>query len=280
MRRLPVQAGGNARGPALALSALVAAFLALAAAQAQTAAPGQAAAETRFTVRIQNVTTASTLALSNGRSAAVPFSGGVWVVHTGANPLFTPGEVEPGQGLKALAEAGLPATLESNLRGVAGVRSSGVFETPIAPAVRRNSAGEMQREPAPRPGTVLSRMLHPGHRFEFTVSARPGDRLSLALMAGQSNDGFVAPGPLGIVLFTPDGTPVSGEVTAQLHLWDAGTEVNEEPGLGRNQGLRQGAPHAGDPERHPVRLMTAAEFGDRWPPVERLVRVTITPARR
>jgi hypothetical protein len=280
MRRHLLPLDSNARGLAQLPSALLAVFLAATAAQAQASAAGQAPAETRFTVRIQNVSTASTLELSNGRSVAVPLSGGVWAVHAGANPLFTPGEVEAGLGLKALAEAGLPATLEGNLRGLAGVRSSGVFETPIAPAIRRNSAGEMQREPAPRPGTVLSRMLHPGHRFEFTVSGRPGDRLSLALMVGQSNDGFVAPGPLGIVLFTPDGTPVSGEVTAHLHLWDSGTEVNEEPGLGRNQGLRQGAPHAGDPERRPVRLMSAAEFGDRWPPVERLVRVTITPARR
>jgi hypothetical protein len=115
---------------------------------------------------------------------------------------------------------------------------------------------------------------------EFTpgsVKARPGDRLSLALMLSQSNDGLLASGAAGIPLFDDGGRPVQGELTSQLSLWDAGTEVNEEPGAGRNQGLRQGAPHAGDPERRPVRPIAEAEYGDRWPPVERIVKVTITP---
>ncbi len=123
-------------------------------------------------------------------------------------------------------------------------------------------------------------MLQPGHYFEFTIEARPGDRLSLAMMIAQSNDGLVATGPEGIALFDASGRPVAGDVTGQLALWDAGTEVNEEPGLGRNQGLRQGAPHAGDPERRPVRLMSEAEFGALWPAVGEIVRVTVRPAAR
>ena len=122
-----------------------------------------------------------------------------------------------------------------------------------------------------------SNMLQRGQHYEFTITARTGDRLSIAMMVAQSNDGLVATGADAIALFDDAGKPVSGDVTSRLALWDAGTEVNEDPGLGRNQGLRQGAPHAGDPERKPVRLMTDAEFGRLWPGVDRIVRVTLTP---
>jgi hypothetical protein len=243
--------------------------------------PAAEAAATRFLVRVENVSRASTLKLPSGGSVAIPVSPGVWAVHTGANPIFTPGELEHGRGLKGLAEAGMAREFAANLRGLPGVRSHGAFETPLAPLVQRGGmARRAMTAPPPAPGSVrspASRMLQPAHRFEFTVAAGPGDRLSLALMVGQSNDGFIATGRDGVALFDASGRPVSGDVTPQLALWDAGTEVNEEPGTGRNQGLRQGAPHAGDPERRPVRLMSESEFGDRWPPVTQMVRVTITP---
>ena len=41
-------------------------------------------------------------------------------------------------------------------------------------------------------------------------------------------------------------------MTAQLSLWDAGTEVNEEPGLGPNQGPRQATPDAGVAEHEGI----------------------------
>jgi hypothetical protein len=123
-------------------------------------------------------------------------------------------------------------------------------------------------------------MLMSGSRVDFVIEGRPGDRLSLAFMLGHSNDGIIGTGADGIALFDASGRPVSGDVTSALGLWDAGTEVNEEPGIGRNQGMRQGAPSAGDPERRPVRGMAEAEFGGRWPAPSRMLRVTITVAGR
>jgi len=38
----------------------------------------------------------------------------------------------------------------------------------------------------------------------------------------------------GIELYNRS-TPVIGDVTSQIYLWDAGTEVNEMPGTGMNQ---------------------------------------------
>ena len=49
------------------------------------------------------------------------------------------------------------------------------------------------------------------------------DRLSFATMYVQSNDLFLAPGDTGIALFI-DEQPISGDVTALVRLWDAGTE--------------------------------------------------------
>ncbi len=224
-------------------------------------APSQSASDpkaVRFAVRVENIS-AKSLILSTGDSADIPVSPVLWVVHTGVNPLFKPGEVEGGTGLEALAESGRARPLLSSLTNakLAAVHLSGVENTPA--------------------GTTSPGLLEAGQRYEFTFEAKPGHRLSLAMMNGQSNDGLIAAGPTGIELFRA-GRPLSGDITGQLSHWDAGTEANEEPGLGRNQGLRQGAPHAGDPERKPVRPIDESEFGKLWPPVSKVLRVTITPA--
>jgi hypothetical protein len=227
-----------------------------------------------FVVKIENVAR-RVLALPTGAVTDIPVSAGVWAVHTGANPIFTPGEVQGGIGLKGLAEAGLAGAFAPNLLGLPGVRSAGAFETP-----RGRPRGRMSANRTEGGGVHASRMLQVGQHFEFTITGRPGDRLSIALMLSQSNDGLIATGAEGIALFGAGERPIAGDITTRFALWDAGTEVNEEPGVGRHQGLRQGAPHAGDPERRPVRPMADAEYGDRWPPVQQIVRVTITPVQR
>ena len=222
-----------------------------------------------FLVRIENVSSGSTLKLSAGGAVAIPLSPGVWAIHTAANPFFVPGEVEARLGLKGLAEAGSASAFAANIHGRPGVRSAGVFNKPLGRR-RGMPRGQLDRASS-------ARMLQRGQHYEFMISARKGDRLSMAMMVAQSNDGFIATSRDGIDLFDAAARPISGDVTSRLSIWDAGTEVNEEPGAGRNQGLRQGAPHAGDPERKPVRPMSEAEFGQLWPATVRIVRVTITP---
>ena len=95
-----------------------------------------------------------------------------------------------------------------NVSPVYEYSASGVFNTPKGAT-----------EPAP---------LFPGQMYEFEFHAASGSHLSFATMFVQSNDLFYAPGEMGIPLYNMDGTPVSGDVTDQLYLWDAGTEMNEE----------------------------------------------------
>jgi hypothetical protein len=117
--------------------------------------------------------------------------------------------------------------------------------------------------------------IRPGQAFEFTVTAAPGQKLSLVTMFGQSNDWFYAPRS-GIDLFNSNGQPIRGDVTAQIGLWNAGTEVDEEPGIGPNQGPRQQAPNTGVDENGMVQPVAN---GAPYTQTSRLMRVTITPER-
>ena len=211
-----------------------------------------APAATKFKIKVENISKGEVLKLSNGKSAPFVSAPVLWVIHTGANPIFTGGQVDVGQGLEALAETGNPGPLAKSLTGAPRVVSVGADDHPIG----ANAGG-----PIP-----------PGQAYELEVTAAPGQYLSTAWMFGQSNDLFYS-NDRPIALFAGD-KPVSGDMTAQLSLWDAGTEVNEEPGLGPNQGPRQAAPDAGVQEKNAI-----AHVRDRYtyPKTGAVLRLTITP---
>ena len=117
------------------------------------------------------------------------------------------------------------------------------------------------------PGPLL-----PGHSYAFTFDAHAGHRLSFATMFVQSNDLFYAPSDEGIELWTEDGR-TEGDITDRILLWDAGTEVNQEPGAGADQPLRGGGESgAADPD-NTVRIAND-EFGN-LPDVADVIRVTL-----
>ena len=91
--------------------------------------------------------------------------------------------------------------------------------------------------------------IGPGSSYSFSFDAGKGHSLSFATMLAQSNDLFYAPAQNGIALYDANGVALTGDITAMLHLWDAGTEVNEEPGTGANQAPRQSGPDT-DPEEN------------------------------
>lgn len=114
----------------------------------------------------------------------------------------------------------------------------------------------------------------PGGAYEFSFSAAPGDKLSFATMLVQSNDLFFGPSDQGMPLFDGANQPMSGDVTDQMVLWDAGTEVNEAPGAGPNQAPRQAGPNTGPIEDGIVQPVADAFT---YPPVSDMILVTITP---
>ncbi|EPR69573.1 spondin domain-containing protein [Cyclobacterium qasimii] len=98
-------------------------------------------------------------------------------------------------------------------------------------------------------------LITPDNSESFSFNAGKGQSLSFATMLVESNDLFYAPDEMGIALYDDNGEPVTGDVSAMVSLWDAGTEVNEEPGMGTNQPLRQSAANTGTAESNPVKLV-------------------------
>jgi hypothetical protein len=58
-------------------------------------------------------------------------------------------------------------------------------------------------------------------------------------------------------------------------MWDAGTEVNQEPGIGPDQGPRQKAPNTGKAENGMVRKI---DDGKTYATATKVMRITVTPA--
>ena len=58
-------------------------------------------------------------------------------------------------------------------------------------------------------------------------------------------------------------------------LWDLGTEVNETPGFGPNQPLRQSGANTGPDEGGVIREV---DDGFRYPATSEFLRVTVSPA--
>lgn len=80
---------------------------------------------------------------------------------------------------------------------------------------------------------------------------------NLITMYGQSNDLFYAP-KQALELFDSTGDPLTGDITAELLLWDAGTEKNQAPGAGDEQAPRQKMANTGAAEKGVVGLVRMA----------------------
>jgi len=189
--------------------------------------------------------------LSENSGLVSPLAPGAWAVHTmGSMVLFSDNMSDYGEGLEGLAEDGDPTTLLASLGSKSEVAASGVFNTPAG------SSG-----PGP---------LFPGSKYEFTFTAEEDQWLSFATMFVQSNDLFFSiGGESGIALWN-NGVPLSGDITSQLMLWDAGTEVNEYPGAGLHQPPRI---NGGTAENGVVMVVND---GFSYPSVNEVIKVTIT----
>ncbi len=203
-----------------------------------------------FKVRIENVAASEGLLAADGSKYPFALSPGLFIVNHKKNYFFNEGK-KANTGLELQAEDGNPEALSDSVLTKVGSIYTGVFNTPTG---------------AEKPGPLL-----PGNTYEFSFSAMEGMKLNFIAMFGQSNDLFYAP-KAALDLFDKRGNPLTGDVTDLLLLWDAGTEVNQAPGIGDEQAPRQKMANTGKNENGVVGLV---KDGFNYPATKDVLRVTI-----
>ncbi|MFN2421786.1 MAG: spondin domain-containing protein [Gemmatimonadota bacterium] len=219
---------------------------------------------TTFTVTIEAVSQPGTI-VTDRAMGTVPLSPGIFAIFTGPDPAFMPGQASD-TGSMLIAEDGFPSqqlsppgttgTELETVQGASNVIQAGVFQ---------NAGG------------MLGPALEPGSSATFTFEAEPGDQLQIETMFVQSNDWFYGFSGGGLELFNGD-TPVTGDVTGQLALYDAGTEVDTPPGTGDFQKPAQDpeAVDVGPAENVPIATAEERHPGFDIPATSQVIRVTIT----
>ncbi len=208
--------------------------------------------DTKFNVRIENISSPEGQAASDSTKWPFALSPGMWVVYDKNLTLFKDGK-PAASGLEAQAEDGNPEGLIKMLESEHHL-GHGIFNTPLG---------------ASNPAPIL-----PGGVYEFTVTAKRGMKLMIVTMFGQFNDWFYA-NEKGIELFDKNGRPVSGDFTSKFALYDAGTEKNQEPGVGTDQAPRQKSANTGESENGVVHKAKDSIF---YTKTGQLFRVTVTVA--
>lgn len=206
--------------------------------------------EVKFKVRIENISNADGLAAQDGTKYPFAVSPGMFVITNKRMDFFKAGK-KADAGLEAQAEDGNPEVLSKSLLTKIGSANMGVFNMPV--------------------GAEKAAPIVPGGAFEFTFTASEGMKLNLIAMYGQSNDLFYAP-EKAFDLFQ-NGKALTGDITEKLMLWDAGTEVNEAPGIGADQAPRQKAANTGASESVAVGLV---KDGFTYPKTKDVLRVIIS----
>lgn len=204
-----------------------------------------------FIVRVENI--GDRLVASDGTEYLPAFSPGVWAVDDEDTALFLEGEAAS-PGLETQCEQGDPQVLFAELE--AGGSNAGFY-------------------PVEEMGSYLDGPILPGDVRQFEVVAQPGEHLSLVGMYGQSNDICVVLDR--IAMFDPEA--IDGEMTDALRYFDAGTELNEEPGIGPNQPSQETTPGSGmaeDGTMSPLEGDVDAA-GFRYPAISEYLKLTVEP---
>jgi hypothetical protein len=113
-------------------------------------------------------------------------------------------------------------------------------------------------------------VILPGQSVSISFSAAKNQRLSFATMYGWSNDLFFAPENPGIKLYNDNGSPITGDVSAQIKLWDNGTRVNQQPG--------QAVTHPGTAEaaaKNIKEVNGTDDYGNTYLPASELMKLTL-----
>lgn len=202
-------------------------------------------------VSVENTSAPGALSTSDGATHDIKLAPGLVVVHDRDFSLFTVGEAAS-EGLEDLAEDGDSTVLEAAL-----LEDERVLWFEVIHTIDGDNYAD-----AP---------LFPGDRIETEAPVSSGDRISFAQMFGESNDVFIGtPEPLVV------RRGLEGDMADALVLLDAGTEVNQEPGLGADQAPRQSAPGVGEAEGGVISEVGDADAGGwRYPALDTFVLVEL-----
>lgn len=230
---------------------LAAAAVVLVGSQAATIVSAKAKRTATFKVKIENIGSPDGLEAADGTKYPFALSPGLFVVNHKKQYFFTENK-KADTALELQAEDGNPEPLSKKLLTKVGSIYMGVFNTPAG---------------ADMPGPLL-----PGGTYEFSFTGTEGMKFNLIAMYGQSNDLFYAP-RVALDLFDKNGNALTGDITDKLLLWDAGTEVNQAPGIGDEQAPRQTMANTGKAENG---VVTLVKDGFTYPNTTDVLRVTIT----
>ena len=132
-------------------------------------------------VTVTNTSTAGALALSDGTTASIALSPGLWLLHSDQQSLIAPNS-SASEGTERMAERGDAGILFSEL--------STIFD-----------ASDLGRFGLTDMATYEDGPLLPGDSLQFSLTPVEGDHLSMVMMFGESNDVMVASLSGGLSLF-------------------------------------------------------------------------------
>jgi len=200
----------------------------------------------KFTVTMENISAPGSQTASDSSAFDIMLAPGLMIVAQPGYTLFNSGD-QASEELEIMAEDGDPAPLKDTLTSEPMVRLVEVI----------GSEDAVTYDDTP---------VIPGDVVDLTFIADPGELIGFAMMYGESNDVFLAFSELA--LFDEDGVSLSGDLTAQVRLYDAGTELNEEPRLRSNQPMRQENPGDGEAEDGAIsELLGADSAGYTYPDI-------------
>lgn len=210
--------------------------------------------EHRFTFTMSNISAPGDLPDQTGEKHNIAFAPGLLIVHSPDLVLFEPGQASLWPGLQDMTEDGNNAPLIRDLQNHASVAYIASYA---------NQDEDYKDTP-----------LEPGASVEHTLVAEPGSLLTFVTMFGQSNDIFVATSA-PVTLFDDEESPLVGDLAAHMALFDGGTELNEEPGVGPNQAPRQPLPNTGPDENGVVTIVDGTDAeGYSYPQVSEMLTLS------
>ncbi len=213
---------------------------------------------TIFQIKFKNISATPTFTAENRTPVTAAFSSIIGIMGSSTGNLYTLNRTAS-VGLENLSENGNPERLLSDLRTTDGIEAIGIANEP--------SNGQVG-------------LLVPGQEFTLIMSSADSSaKLNLATSFLQGNDIIIATPENGIPLFDVNGIGITGDITSNFAYYDTGTEVNQAPGIGSNQVLRQSPVTNVDVVSQGTQeqgVVSKLNDGFSYPAVNSVIKVTIS----